>query len=209
MSTVEKRLELAYKCTLVGMNLERADLRGVDLRGANLTNANLRGADLSGANLSHATLIKADLSRANLQKANFTGADMTSCDMTMTYGRGAIFYKTKLCMAYLRYAQYKNAFFIECDFTGADFLNSLFLGTRFDGSDADGVKNADRAIYTWWWSPLKTGKISYDPLPGWVQLNESVTGLETVRENSARERVEDAVKKSWDIMEKEDGKAQG
>ena len=204
---VEKRLEIAYRSSLVGANLERADLRGLDLRGINLTSANLRGADLSGANLSRATLIRADLSRANLHKTNFTEADMTGCDLTGTYGRGAIFYKTNLTLAYIRYAQYKNAFFIECDLSGADFLNSLFLGAKFDGSETEGIKNAERAIYTWWWSPLKTGKISYEPIPGWLQLDESVTGLETVRENASRERVEDAVQKGWDAMEKEDGKA--
>ena len=201
MNTVEKRLELAYNSSLVGANLERADLRGLDLRGVNLTNANLRGADLSRANLSNAKLIKTDLSRANLHRTNFTEADMTGCDLTGAYGRGAIFYKTRMCLAYLRYAQFKNAFFIECDMMGADLLNSLFLGARFDGSNTDGVKNADRAIYLWYWSPLKTGKISYDPTPGWMQLDESVTGVETVRENSARERVEDVVTKSWEAME--------
>ena len=203
MTKVEKRLELAYKSSLVGANLERVDLRGLDLRGINLTSANLRGADLTGANLSHATLIRTDLSRANLHKANFTEADLTGCDLTATYGRGTVFYKTKMCGAYLRYAQYKNAFFIECDLTGADFLNSLFLGAKFDGSDTEGVKNADRAIYTWWWSPLMTGKISYDPLPGWYQLDESVTGVETVRENAAREHVEQSVEKSWDMIKGE------
>lgn len=203
MTTIEKRLELAYKSSLVGANLERADLRGLDLRGINLTSANLRGADLSRANLSYATLVKTDLSRACLHRTNFTEADMTGCDLTMTYGRGAIFYRAKMCSAYLRYAQYKNAFFIEADLTGADMLNGLFLGAKFDGSNTEGAKNADRAIFTWWWSPLMTGKISYDPLPGWIQLDESVTGVETVRENAAREPVEKSVEKAWDMIKGE------
>ena len=156
---------------------------------------------MSQANLSQATLIRTDLSRANIQRANFTDADMTGCDLTGCYGRGAKFYRTKLCLAYLRYAQFKNAFFIECDMTGADLLNILFLGAKFDGSNTEGVKNADRAIFLWWWSPLKTGKISYDPLPGWIQLDESVTGVESVRENAARERVEDSVQKAWEVMD--------
>src|SRR3990167_3803437 len=146
MTSVDKRLELAYKSSLVGANLERADLRGLDLRGINLTSANLRGADLSQANLSQATLIRTDLSRANIQRANFTDADMTGCDLTGCYGRGAKFYRTKLCLAYLRYAQFKNAFFIECDMTGADLLNSLFLGAKFDGSNTEGVGGYGRCL---------------------------------------------------------------
>lgn len=203
MSSVEKRVEMVYHSSLVAANLERADLRGLDLRGINLTAANLRGADLAGANLSNATLVKADLSRTNLHKTNFTDADMTSCDLTMSYGRGAIFHRTKMCLAYIRFAQYKNAFFIECDLAGADFVNSLFLGTRFDGCITDGIKNADRAIFTWWWSPLKTGKISYDPIPGWIRLDESVTGHETFRENAAREKVEQGQEGSWDALKGE------
>lgn len=203
MTSIEKRVEMVYHASLVGANLERADLRGVDLRGINLTCANLRGADLAGANLSNATIVKADLSRANLHKANFTDADMTNCDLTMTYGRGAVFHRTKLCLALIRFAQYKNAFFIECDLSGADFANTLFLGTRFDGSIIDGVKNADRAIFTWWWSPMRTGKISYDPIPGWIQIDESVTGEDTFRENAAREKIETVVEKSWDTVKGE------
>lgn len=203
MTSIEKRVEMVYHSTLVSANLERADLRGVDLRGINLTAANLRGADLTGANLSNATMVKADLSRANLHKANFTDADMTSCDLTMSYGRAAIFHRTKLCLAYIRYAHFKNAFFIECDLTGADFVNTLFLGSRFDGSITEGVKNADRAIFTWWWSPLKTGKISYEPVPGWIEIRESITGQETFRENAAREKVETALEKGWQSVKGE------
>ena len=91
MTSVDKRLELAYKSSLVGANLERADLRGLDLRGINLTSANLRGADLSQANLSQATLIRTDLSRANIQRANFTDADMTGVDMAYGFFLGARF----------------------------------------------------------------------------------------------------------------------
>ena len=66
-------------CDLVGVVLNRADLRGVDLHGANLAGAklylaDLAGADLRGANLQGAELGGADLAEADLREANLTGA---------------------------------------------------------------------------------------------------------------------------------------
>ncbi len=53
------------------MNLERADLSGV-----NLSNANLVSADLEEANLSNANLSGANLTNADLEEANLTGANL-------------------------------------------------------------------------------------------------------------------------------------
>jgi len=200
VNRAEKRLEIVYGSSLVGADLERSDLRGLDLRGANLTNANLRAADLSRCDLRGATLVKADLSRGCLHLTNFEGANLTSADLTMSYGRAANFSRATCCLVSFRYAQLKNAWFIETDLYGADFVNALLLGTKFDGADLDGVKNMDRAIFTWWWSPIGTNKISYEPIPGWIRLDESITGDHSVRENASRERVEDAVERSWDHL---------
>jgi len=73
------------------------------------------------------------------------------------------------------------------------------LGARFDGAKLDGVRNTNRAIFTWWYAPFQGGprKVVYDPIPGYIRMDESVTGDFTVRENSARERVEDDVLKGW------------
>jgi len=195
----QKTRELIYDAQLVGANLERADLRGLDLRGVNLTNANLRAADLSRANLQHATLIKADLSRANCNMTDFRYANMSDCDMTSCYGRAANFQYAKLWTSHLRYAQFKNAIFCDADLTGVDFVCALLLGARFDNACLDGVKNLNRAIFTWWYDPSLGGprKIVYDPIPGYRRLDESVTGDFTVRENTARERVEDDVVKGF------------
>src|SRR3990170_299117 len=54
-------LEVIRHCCLVGTNLERADLRSMDLRGVNFTNSNLRGADLSHADCRGAIFVKAVL----------------------------------------------------------------------------------------------------------------------------------------------------
>lgn len=195
---IEKRM-LVYNSSLVGANLERADLRGLDLRGVNLTNANLRNADLSECDLRYATCIKTDFSGATIQRARFDYADCTDSDFTGCYGRGVSFYRARLWVAKLRYAQFKSALFVEADMTGADVVHSLFLGAKFDDARLDGVQNADMATYTWWYSPFGQGpsKVVYKPVPGYKRLDESVTGPYSFRENAARERTEDYVRKGW------------
>lgn len=88
-------------CNLAGVDLEKADLRGVDLSNANLVRAdlekaNLSGANLSGANLSGADLEEANLSGANLRGANFTGADLEDAIFTGADVTGANFTGAKL-----------------------------------------------------------------------------------------------------------------
>jgi hypothetical protein len=79
---------------LTGLYLDRADLRGANLRGAALvqtilTDADLEGADLTGANLDTATLTRANLRGAILVRANLFSADVGEVDFT-----GATFRET-------------------------------------------------------------------------------------------------------------------
>jgi len=196
MWTPERR-ELIYNSAFVGANLERMDLRGMDLRGANFTNANLRGADLSYANLRHAIFIKADLSRASLHQTRFDYADMTDADLTMSYGRATNFYKARLWCVKFRRVTYKNCFFCEADLTDADFVGAELLGSKFDGAKLNGIKNTHRATFHWWVSPYGLGpsKISYEPIPGYRLMDESATKGWSNRENAAREKIEYLIEK--------------
>ncbi|WP_414528256.1 pentapeptide repeat-containing protein [Nodularia chucula] len=83
-------------CNFQGVDLEKADLRGVNLSNANLndadlTQANLSNAKLSGANLTDADLKEANLTRANLRNANFTSADLEDAILTNADVNGANF----------------------------------------------------------------------------------------------------------------------
>jgi hypothetical protein len=171
----------------------------MDLRGVNLTNTNLRHADLTGADLRYARLIKADLSGATVSRVKFHYADLTDCDLTHAYGRATVFYHTRLWVAKFRRGTWKNTIFAYCDLTGADFVGSEFLGARWWECKLDGVKNANMATYIWWYSPLGFGpaKMVYKPVPGYIMMDESVTGPFSFRENSARERMEDITMKGW------------
>ncbi len=58
------------------VDLRYADLRDADLSFSNLSKAKLRGADLEGANLEGAILDGTDFSRANLKGANYVMEDL-------------------------------------------------------------------------------------------------------------------------------------
>ena len=64
--------------TVVGCNLLRLNLSGLNMSGANLTNANLNGANLNGTILTNANLNGANLNGANLTNANLSGATTNS-----------------------------------------------------------------------------------------------------------------------------------
>ena len=65
-------------CNLQGANLCNADLAGSNLSYANLNTAKLCGTNLAGANLTGANLNGADLTGANLQGAITTGANFNN-----------------------------------------------------------------------------------------------------------------------------------
>jgi len=84
-------LEVIRHCCLVGTNLERADLRYMDLRGVNFTNSNLTMSYLRATNFTHATMWWASLRRVTAKNAFFLGADMTGVDMAYGFFLGARF----------------------------------------------------------------------------------------------------------------------
>lgn len=90
-------------CNLAGVDLEKADLRGVDLSNANLVRADLEEVNLSGANLRGADLTGADLERANLSGANLRGANLPGADL-------------------------EDAIFTGADVTGANFTGAKLKG---------------------------------------------------------------------------------
>ena len=183
------KLEFAHHFYMVGGDFELMDLSGMDLSGCNFTNANMRSIKAIKTNFTGCTMVKTDLSGAILRLADFTDADLSGADMTLTYAKAALFRNTRMWNTIIRHAVWKNALVIDADMTGADILCTLLMGARFDGTKLLDVRNADRAIYHWWMSPWG-GPPSYDPIPGWTKLNESIPGGQSFQENAARQKVE-------------------
>ena len=65
---------------LVGADLQKMELPGINLEGANLSRVNLSLANLSEANLSATMLHRADLSGANLSRSRLTSTDLRGVD---------------------------------------------------------------------------------------------------------------------------------
>ena len=183
-------VELAVHCALVGSNLERADLRGKNLRGVNFSNANLRGADLSRADLREACFVRADLSRACLYGADCRGADFSGAEMSLIHGRAADFSRARFWSTSLRRAIIKNALFFEADLRTCNVAFTDFLGCRFNGALLDGVRNADKATFFWYYPEGWRGHIRYDPAPGYVKIDTSVLGGLSLQENTHRKELE-------------------
>ena len=118
------RANLAY-ANLAYTNLARADLTGADLTGADLTGAGLKGADLTGAHLTGAILRGVDLTRANLTRANLATEGL--------FGRaaragllGADLTYANLTGANLKGANLSGANLPAADLTGADLTGAIF-----------------------------------------------------------------------------------
>ncbi len=117
-----------------------ADLTGANLAGAKLSDANLAGANLSGANLSRATLIGTslvdanlsfvDLSGAYLPYADLSGADLSDADL---YGANASF--ANLSAARLSHANLSHANLAGANLAGANLAGANLADAKLDCAD--------------------------------------------------------------------------
>ena len=124
----------------VYLDIEGADLAGMNLQYYNLENAKLSNTNLSGANLSHANLSRAVLNLANLQgadlsHANLLWAQLEFANIQATHLTNAIFYCTKL-----NGIDFSGFNLQGSQFHGADFMCAKFVHT--DLRDAD-LSNAN------------------------------------------------------------------
>ena len=177
--------------SLIGGQLDGANLSGYSLREVDFTNASLRGADLSNADLTGADFTRADLSRANLRMADFTGCKFGGADLTMSYGRGTLFRECDMTYAMLRRVTYKNCFFIECNLEGVDMAGAFMLGTKFRRCitlDMQNLTGSHKAVFHWYLRP-KGGPNRYDPAFQYVVYDDSITGSISIQDNSAKRRM--------------------
>jgi len=121
---------------LNGINLSNAKLDGIDLSGANMSNAQLKNVSLNGADLSGVDLSNADISaailegttlkNANLSHTNFSYADLSHTDLSYTNIKNAIMYVTIFNSATLDYANLNNANLSYANLSAASmFLTDL------------------------------------------------------------------------------------
>ena len=109
------------RVSLVGANLQYADLRG----------ARLQWVDLAGADLSHANLNGADLSTADAEGANFDGAWLCGADLSLAVLVGATF---------------KGAILIGANFSTSNLEKAVLKGANILGADFRGANLTDAAL---------------------------------------------------------------
>lgn len=115
--------------TLDEINLDSAQLPGVNLSFASLRNAVFRNADLSGANLNGAVLYQADLRGANLSGADLRTAGlyesaMEGANLAQALLQGAILAESNLQEASLAGADLEDAVLARADLKGADLTGA-------------------------------------------------------------------------------------
>ena len=130
-------LKLAWmpQASLREIDLCEADLREANLNQANLSGANLRGANLRGANLREAHLHRANLRGAVLDQADLRGADLKEADLSQAQCTGANLTGANLTNAKLAgliavEAILVEAFLEEADLTGANLMKANLTEAR-------------------------------------------------------------------------------
>jgi uncharacterized protein YjbI with pentapeptide repeats len=120
------------------LNLNFADLRGLDLAWACLSCAAFPGVMAEGVSFRSVTMTKGLLTDAFLDRADFSIAKLEATDFSRASLRGANFRKAIL----------KRADFERCDLSGADFRGAKLDGTSFKDAiltDARGLESIDVA----------------------------------------------------------------
>ena len=113
-------------------NLDRTDLRCVDLNHANLSGASLIRADLCGADLSEANLENAILMGAKLREADLRITNLKRADLRYADLRGASLMAANLELAELGNANLEWTDFSEADLNGANLIDTELYGARLD-----------------------------------------------------------------------------
>lgn len=119
------------RCNFDGLDLREVDLHGARLRDGSFFRADLSRSDLSGINGFRAKFVNAAMREAKLYKAKLSGADFTKADLTAA----------SLADADLRQARFFDAVLRNADLTGARLKGADFTRADLSGATwADGKR---------------------------------------------------------------------
>lgn len=126
--------------SLTGVDLAKADLKGLVMPGVDLTGADLSRTDCQGVNFQQAVL-----KDANLLKANFKGADLQGADLSFARLMEAQLQWVKLRGASLQGAKLMaikaiGAELSQADLCWSDLQNAQLMGAKLQGANLKGAK---------------------------------------------------------------------
>lgn len=124
---------------------ERTNLRGCNLEYSNFAEANLSGAFLGEANLRNSNLVKANLVGANLVGANLVNANLRGANL-----RGANLMRAKLDGAQLADAQLEGANFTEVDLQNGNLCGVSLKDTTLTNTKLNKVRYDYDTIFPDW-----------------------------------------------------------
>lgn len=117
---------------LSGSYSRPTDLRQADLSSANLTSADLRGVDLDRAKLVRAILTQAHLSWAVIVKADLAGADLSGANLGMTILTEANLTGTNLAETRLYATNLSGANLAQADLSWANLMGTGLYNARLN-----------------------------------------------------------------------------
>jgi hypothetical protein len=145
------------KVSLVGVDVSKAFLQGLQLPDADLHFSVMQGCDLRDCNLERANLAAADLNESNLRNSNLRGIRAAGVDM----------FNVDLMGADLDHADLTRA-----DLRNADVQNLKWSGiASIAGANIHGIENAPAGFEEW---AMKNGAVSIESDDAWAaSKNES------------------------------------
>lgn len=164
------------------LNLDNADLRGMDLSGVNFYKASLNGTNFSGATLRETIFREAELKRANFSGAYLKCADFADANVCETVFENAEIAGADFTGAKLNWADFKNANCESTNFAGTNLSHARFVNANCrhawfkDAKGCANFKDADIAgvILT---SAMETF------YGGWITDTQTIAALEPVLAN--------------------------
>jgi len=121
-------------------NVEKSDLRGVDLHDANLENLLVDQSDLRGSLLWRSSLTGANLEDADVRGIDFSSASLFGANLRNAKLCGARLVDLVLCAADMRNADLSStdigdSYFVQCKLNGTDFSGASIMGVTFGDVD--------------------------------------------------------------------------
>ena len=161
------------------LNLDSADLQGMDLSGVNFCKASLNGTNFSGATLRETNFIEAELKGANFSGAHIKNANFADANVCETVFENAEIAGADFTGAKLNWADLKNANCEHTNFAGANLSHARFENANCrhayfkDAKGCANFKDADIAgvILT---SAMET------LYGGWITDTQTTTALEPI-----------------------------
>jgi uncharacterized protein YjbI with pentapeptide repeats len=128
--------------SLMGANLQGADLSDAGFRATRFYGANLFGALLYGTDFDHVYMLGADLREARARGATFYGSDLTDVEFSGANLEGARFDRVYLLGAQFGGSDLHAASFVRVHARGTDFQSADITLASFIGIDLDSTEAA-------------------------------------------------------------------